>query len=101
MAGPIEFLSDGPKDEKGPTQYGGMDGLVSDHPDHVLSSSEKLGIMLRAEPVYVEDPLTGLLVADPSLPAVDPVTGRVVEDEWNESGSSGVPVQVPPLTESP
>lgn len=100
VGGPIEFLSDGPSDKKGPTEYGGLSGLIDDHPDRVLSSSEKRGMMVRSVAQSHVDPLTGAVTVDESLPAQDPHTHRFVDDEWNEDGSTR-PVDSPPVTESP
>lgn len=107
MAGPIEFASDGPRDRKGPTEYGGRAGLVQSVADgHVeLSASEARGVMVRAEPAKVygkNAEYPELYEFDGALDATDPVTGRTVDPKWNEDGSTGTtPVKSPPPTENP
>ncbi len=96
MAGPIEFASDGPVDDKGPTEFGGLAGLIQDHPDVVLTGSDKRGLIVRAESATKVDVLTGLVTEDEGANAVDPVTGREVEPDWNEDGATA-PRAVDPL----
>lgn len=107
MAGPIEFASDGPRDQKGPTEFGGVAGLIQPElvggaDAHIeMTASEKRGVLVRGQAPKVYDEL-GLFEFDEAADAVDPVTGRVVDPEWNEDGSSGSrPVDVPPKTENP
>lgn len=103
--GPIEFASDGPRDEKGPTEYGGRAGLIQGGAApgevHELTGPEKRGIIVRADPATKVDPLTGFVVADEAGVAVDPVTGLPVDPVWNEDGATGKPVDAPPRTGEP
>lgn len=104
VAGPIDFASDGPRDAKGPTEFGGRAGLIQRVEDgHVeMSATEKRGVLVRAEPAKVVDELTGLYEFDEAATAIDPVSGRGVDPEWNEDGSTGsAPVDAPPKTENP
>lgn len=87
-SGPIAFASDGPVDDKPPTEYGGMARLIQDHPDVVLTGADKRGILVRGEGVTVPDPVTGLPKVDESVAAVDPVTGREVDPAWNLDGKA-------------
>lgn len=111
VAGPIDFASDGPRDDKGPTEFGGVAGLIQ--PDVVggvdahieMSADEKRGVLVRAQAprVYgtIED-VPDVYVIDGEADAVDPVSGRVVDPEWNEDGSKPTTVtDVPPKTEKP
>jgi hypothetical protein len=103
--GPIEFASDPVVDLKGPTEYGGRAGLVQGGvkvgEDHELTGSEKRGIIVRAEPARVLDPVTGWAVIDESGLAVDPVTGLEVDPSWNEDGATTKHVDAPPRTGDP
>lgn len=88
--GPIEFASAEPRDDKPPTEYGGMAGLIQDHPDVVLSGGDKRGLIVRGRAVVTVDPVTGLVTVDEAATAVDPVTGREVE---SDDGSVVAPVE--------
>lgn len=103
--GPIQYVSDGPKDDKGPTEFGGRAGLIQGGKVagevHELDGSEKRGILVRARAATKVNALTGLVEPDESAPAVDPATGATVDPAWNEDGSSGKPVDVPPVTGDP
>lgn len=101
-AGPIEFASDGPVDEKGPTEYGGRAGLI-DGADvgRELTGSEKRGIIVRGRAVEVVDPVTGLAAVDEGAMAIDHATGLVVDPEWNQDGNVVKPVDAPPRTGDP
>lgn len=105
--GPIEFAQDRQVDTKGPTEYGGVAGLiqpaivdgVAGHAE--LTGSEKRGLIVRGRGVEVVDPLTGLVTVDEAAVAVDPVTGLPVDPAWNEDGTTGKPVDAPPRTGEP
>lgn len=94
--GPIEFASDEPRDEKGPTEYGGRAGLiqggVGEGEVHELTGSEKRGVLVRGQATVVVDDVTGLPVIDESALAVDPVTGLEVDPEWALDGTTVRPV---------
>lgn len=97
MVGPIEFASDGPVDDKGPTEFGGTAGLVQVEGGlgaHLadLTGSEKRGLVVRGEPAVKVDPVTGFLVPNESGNALDPVTGLEVDPAWNEDGKTTRPV---------
>jgi hypothetical protein len=102
--GPIEFASDGPRDTKGPTEWGGRAGLiqggVAAGEVHELTAAEKRGIMVRAKAVMVPDPVTGFLKPDVAS-AVDPVTGIAVDPAWNLDGTVDAPVDAPQMTGGP
>ena len=109
--GPIEFVRDRVGgDKKGPTEFGGDAGLVqvggrispggNVSAFHEPSASERRGVLVRAVGAVKVDPLVaGGVVDDPAGQAVDPLTGLGVGDDWNLSGTSGSPVDVPPATE--
>lgn len=103
--GPIQFASDGPKDRKGPTEFGGRAGLIQGGVEpgevHELTASEMRGIIVRAEPARVVDPVSGLYTLDESLAATDPLTDREVDPAWNEDGANAKPVDAPPRTGDP
>lgn len=103
--GPIEFASDGPVDDKGPTEFGGRAGLiqggVAAGEVHEVSASEGRGMIARAVPFVKVDPLTGFMVDDGDKPAIDPATGMLVDDKWNMDGSAVAPVEAPPKTAPP
>ena len=116
MAGPISFASDGPRDTKKPTEYGGSAGLVElgsgagpngvfKHAPDLLTPSEQRGILVRAQPAkkfgskYPDQP--DIYEYDPSGDAVDPVTGLPVDPAWNANGSAGGAVKAPPPTQNP
>lgn len=105
VVGPIEFASDGPRDDKGPTEFGGLAGLIQEGPagEHLasLTGAEKRGLMVRAVPVMAVDPLTGLEKVDETANAVDPQTGLIVDPAWNEDGATTAPVEAPPRTGDP
>lgn len=105
MAGPIEFASDGPVDEKGPTEYGGRAGLVQTSVDgngfvHEPAGGEVLGMVVRADPGYLIDPVTGFATVDASAAPVDAATGLEIDPAWVED-AGGKPVDAPPRTGDP
>lgn len=90
MAGPIDFASDGPRDEKGPTEYGGRAGLIQTGEgvfQHEMDGPERRGVLVRSKAAEHVDAATGLSVVDAGGNAVDPVTGQVVDTSWNEDGA--------------
>lgn len=103
--GPIEFASDGPVDDKGPTEYGGRAGLVQSSVDgngfvHVPAGGEVLGMVVRSDPALMIDPVTGFAVPDPSGMPVDRETGIEVDPSWvTDAGER--PVEAPPRTGDP
>lgn len=103
--GPIEFASDGPVDDKGPTEYGGRAGLIQTSIDgnglvHKPAGSEVLGMVVRSDPGLMIDPVTGFAVPDPGALPVDSATGLEVDPSWIED-AGGAPVEAPPRTGDP
>lgn len=103
--GPIEFASDGPVDDKGPTEYGGRAGLIQSSIDgngqvHEPSPSEVRGMVTRADPEYMIDPVTGFAVPDEGALPYDRETGLEIQPEWVVDAGER-PVEAPPRTGDP
>lgn len=100
--GPIEFASDGPVDDKGPTEYGGRAGLIQNSVDgnglvHEPTASEVRGMVTRADPEVMIDPVTGFAVPDAGAMPVDRHTGQPIDPAWvTDAGER--PVEAPPRT---
>lgn len=104
-SGPIEFASDPPVDDKGPTEYGGRAGLVQSSIDgnglvHEPTASEVRGMVTRADPGYMIDPVTGFAVPDPGALPADRATGLEIDPAWVEDAGAS-PVDAPPRTGDP
>lgn len=117
--GPIEFIREPSRDDKGPTEYGGVAGLVQPEvvagmPGHIPTASEVRGMLVRAQPASVETeqeipgkdgvPIVRVGVqVDPAGNPIDPATGRVLNmsELGVEDAGPGGGIEGPPPTEKP
>jgi hypothetical protein len=105
VAGPIEFASDRPVDDKGPTEYGGRAGLIQTSIDgngrvHEPSPSEVRGMIVRGEAPLKVDDATGMLTKDETAQPYDRLTGDEIDPVWYEDAGAR-PVEAPPRTGDP